>query len=345
MASYQIGQYRFTGSGCTTSLTATTDVAEVSSSFSSDGSSGAQSGSFIDISLTPQESFSKGEDYYLYLEIPQDLNYDMDFSIKLVKTVNNSETNYQFLKSISVLRGGTGQYNHDVCLYKGVDDSILVNFPVAYSNYNSMIKKKSVKNKIYLDNNTGNYYIGLGASGSNGYQLAQDSASGLVTVNASVLSETWHEEQGKNKGVFELCFRPVEDGFSKILLQMTRTAEDYSISRSDGSFGRKIDKDNLIYRLYQLSNKVDDMHKNGSLSRIGVWGHAGMMMAINGEEIRIGPSGYYELDTVEVTSLGVVAPSEVVNKDGVKDDTFNPFVNNWTCDYEYKVTDDTKGSE
>ena len=44
------------------------------------------------------------------------------------------------------------------------------------------------------------------------------------------------------------------------------------------------------------------------------------MMAINGEEIQIGSSGYYELNDFEVNDLRVVA-------DGVKD-TF-------TLDYQY----------
>jgi hypothetical protein len=29
------------------------------------------------------------------------------------------------------------------------------------------------------------------------------------------------------------------------------------------------------------------------------------MMAINGEEIKVGPSGYYELNDFEITSLGI----------------------------------------
>ena len=64
-----------------------------------------------------------------------------------------------------------------------------------------------------------------------------------------------------------------------------------------------------------------------ALSRIGVWSHPGLVMAVNGEEIRVGPSGFYELDTVPVETLGIVAP------DG-------DYSNNWTVDYEYKQTEE-----
>ena len=48
------------------------------------------------------------------------------------------------------------------------------------------------------------------------------------------------------------------------------------------------------------------------------------MMAINGEEIKIGPSGFYELSEVPVSSLGVVA---------------RDFNDSFTVDYEFSNQD------
>ena len=49
-------------------------------------------------------------------------------------------------------------------------------------------------------------------------------------------------------------------------------------------------------------------------------------MTINGEEIRIGPSGYYELlDIIPITSIGIVADS---------------WDDNWTIDYTYEINAD-----
>ena len=72
--------------------------------------------------------------------------------------------------------------------------------------------------------------------------------------------------------------------------------------------------------LYELENLVDQVNRDKTLSRIGIWSHPGLIMTINGEEIRVGPSGYYELDALDIESIGIVATS---------------WADNWTMDYQY----------
>jgi hypothetical protein len=60
-----------------------------------------------------------------------------------------------------------------------------------------------------------------------------------------------------------------------------------------------------------------------ALTHIGVWGHPEQILAINGEEIRIGQSGFYELNDFTITQLGVIV------NDPIKD--------RFTIDYEYKL--------
>ena len=47
-------------------------------------------------------------------------------------------------------------------------------------------------------------------------------------------------------------------------------------------------------------------------------------MIINGEEIRIGPSGYYEQDALPIDSLGVVVPDGTTNSYFYIDYEFDP---------------------
>ena len=49
-----------------------------------------------------------------------------------------------------------------------------------------------------------------------------------------------------------------------------------------------------------------------------------MVMAINGEEIRIGQSGYYELNDFEITSFGIAAETNSDN-------------NTFIMDYQYPI--------
>ena len=92
---------------------------------------------------------------------------------------------------------------------------------------------------------------------------------------------------------------------------MIRTAEDYNIQGVvDGSnvYGRYIPLDQFDYSLYTLTNLVNDIRPNGQLDRVGIWSHPGLLMSVNGEEIRVGKSGLWEVDGIlPIKSLGIVA--------------------------------------
>ena len=114
---------------------------------------------------------------------------------------------------------------------------------------------------------------------------------------------------------------------------MTRQAEDYNIQHTTSqgtTYGRMLDLEKVKCELCQLSNLVESMNNNGSLDRIGIWGHSGLMMAINGEEIRIGPSGFYELSEVPISSIGVVA---------------RDYTDSFTIDYEFTRKDTEEDGE
>ena len=91
-----------------------------------------------------------------------------------------------------------------------------------------------------------------------------------------------------------------------------------------GYYGRKIDEDYFDAQVYRLSNLVA-LTGHSPLSHIGVYSHPNLIMAINGEEIRVGQSGYYELNDFEITNLGIAADND--------DDT-----DRFTVDYQYQVT-------
>lgn len=311
MATTQIGQYRYTGKNCVTDISASSSIGYVDASADISTSSGS---SFQDIAITPATAFGKDKDYYFRIKIPQDLNYDMEFNIKLTKSDDGSTTQYQFLKTVTVVKGGSGTNVYHVVLYEKSDGEAAAMIPLVYQ-----AGATSVKDYIYYDSSSGAFYRG---NGGISYTRTTD-------FNQVYLSASWKTEIGENYGIFELIFRPVEDNFTSLLLQMVRQPEDYNIQKTvDGvvEYGRKVDKDKVSFTLYELTNLKNYMTTN-NLIRIGVWAHSGLMMAVNGEEIHIGPSGYYELSQLEVTSLGIVAPND-------------DYTNSFTVDYEYNVSED-----
>ena len=303
MPTYQIGQLRYSGSGCVSDVASSVSHQNVSIN---SGTVNEEGSYFQDVVISPNTAFVKDRDYYLSIKIPQDMNYTLTFNIKLIKSEDNINNVYQYLKNITIERGGGDTSNiYNVVLYEKSDGSVAAMIPLEYSPGGI-----NTKDYIYYDSQNDYYYLGNGGT----------SYTRTYNYNDLSMMASWREELGDNFGVFELVFRPVEDSFTGILLEMVRTAEDYNIQRSDGTYGRIIDLTRVEYTLYSLNNLVDLMNKDRTLSRIGIWSHPGLMMAINGEEIKIGPSGYYELDAVPVESIGIVAT-------GWKD--------NWTIDYQY----------
>jgi hypothetical protein len=313
--SFQVGQLRYTGKNCVTELTSVlsyqyTNLTNNETSIATN---------FKDVLVTPlNNSFEKDKSYYFYIAIPQDMNYDLNFNIKLVKKQNNQVQYYQFLRQLSVLRGGTAENVFNIALYETTNGKVLSMIPLEYQ-----AGVTTQKDKLYiqrLDNNQVKFYLGTGSTA----YLSTDK------VNLSQIVASWRQSEDTNYSDFEIVFTPLEEGFTSILLELERSAEDYSIQHTTETgieYGRyvdisKISKDKGQIKLYSVNNLIDTIRAGATLSRIGVNSCPGLLMAINGEEIRVGPSGYYECDVIPITSIGIVAGN-------------NNYENNWTLDYTY----------
>lgn len=309
----QIGQLRYMGSGCINPLSTTISYQSVNMGGASDDSS---SSSFQDVTITPATTFSKNKDYYFKIAVPQDMNYDMSFNLKLIKYENNTNMVYQFLKNITIPRGGSGANVYRVVLYEYTSNGQTYTEAMIPLKYEASSTNIQV-NKLYYKEDDKTYWLGKSST-----RYEQTDKVNEVSITAS-----WKDEQSDRFGVFEITFRPIEDLFAAILLEMIRTAEDYSIQRLENGkieFGRKVDinklKQGSNVELFEIINLVDSINKDRSLSQIGVWSHPGLVMTINGEEIKVGPSGFYQLDVLPVYSLGIVA---------------RDYNDNWTLDYTY----------
>ena len=296
MATTSIGQYRFKGTGsCVTEVASSKSYKAISMTGDTNGS---DSTSFQDVKISTDTPLVRDKDYYLYLKIPQDLNYDLAFNVKLTKREAQGGTEeYQFLKQVSIPRGGGAANTYTVALYEASDGAVRVAIPKTYEQ-----GAKSVKDELYYDSASETYYLGTGNT----------TYTKTSKYNDMVLTASWIHETGSYFGYAEMAFRPVEDNFSEITIEMVRSAEDYNVQHEgeDGQvvYGRYVSLDSFDYKLYTLTNLVDEISKGKELTRIGVWSHPGLLMAVNGEEIRVGRSGLWEIDGIlPIQSLGIVA--------------------------------------
>ena len=135
------------------------------------------------------------------------------------------------------------------------------------------------------------------------------------------------EEEAKVANI-ELIFTP-NITFSKIIIRMDRNAIDFGISYTENNItytGRKFTlgenetSDSEDFKIYSIINKKPESVK--AFNKIGVQGPPGLLMCINGQEIRVGPSGIYETrNGYKINFIGFI----------VKDNR-----DNFILDYQYQ---------
>ena len=109
---------------------------------------------------------------------------------------------------------------------------------------------------------------------------------------------------------FELVISPSDNHtYNQIYFELNRELIDYNILKPDGTYGREmnisIDRLDEIYNVINyLSSSIDNKYL---LKQIGVQGPPGLLMSINGEAIRIGRSGIYEINNgINTTFIGFI---------------------------------------
>lgn len=106
--------------------------------------------------------------------------------------------------------------------------------------------------------------------------------------------------------------------FDSLLLEIQRGEVDKSVATIVnegknqftviGRFLNVTDSDSNVFDVkISKIEKILPSIKNTTIKQIGVWGRSGLPLILNGEEIKIGPSGYFELKDFDLTSIGVLA--------------------------------------
>lgn len=105
-----------------------------------------------------------------------------------------------------------------------------------------------------------------------------------------------------------------QKAFTHVLLEIQRDTIDKSIigTADDGKkvYGRYLNVDNTNKNEFDVEVlRIEPLLENKKIVQLGVWGQPNLPLIINGEEIKVGPSGQFELKDYEITSLGVCVRS------------------------------------
>lgn len=155
---------------------------------------------------------------------------------------------------------------------------------------------------------------------------------------------------------FEVIFTPSQD-FDSILFEYDRTAVDYRQDQNDTKVrpiypyidGEESEEQEYIMgrrmvvkilRLEKIENLFSKKENYqiaesdiNQITKIGIQGPPGMLVSINGQQIRIGGNGIYQLNNelITINQLGVV-PIETIAQ--------NYYKNYFIIDYEYNKKED-----
>lgn len=311
---------------------------------------------YQDICLKKESSetfnFVPGTPYLLRLNIPKDSSYPCNYYIKLISNdaIQNEQIsanfeNFQMIKWVTIpYQIGSGDSTR-VILFpvdsEGFPDGNGTDLRVA------IVKEleRVISDNLYIfadDVLYDNGYYFLYSPNSNQSSIlgweeipARTSENGFIEIlnkNVTLMDHIWKDEANKENDFvgFNIIFTPrtADISFGQILIQMVRNNYDKDIySESLGVFGRRLNhaqwvsSPEMAPKVFELTNVLDGLDID-SFTNIGIYSHPNLLMAINGEEIRIGQSGYYELNDFEITSFAIAAEN---SKD------------NFTLDYQYRV--------
>lgn len=141
-----------------------------------------------------------------------------------------------------------------------------------------------------------------------------------VTVDNIQNIRSFVVKQGLGTTTFELIFTP-NSNYNQIIFELKRMALDFYTDNGDGTRGRIMNI--KILQFDRVINVISSyLAKNfpgmTSLKKIGIQGPPGLLFCIDGEEIRIGRSGIYELynEDITISYIGFIIKDSLFTQDG-----------------------------
>lgn len=186
------------------------------------------------------------------------------------------------------------------------------------------------KNYVYYNSDSRNY-LKSPIDGSFDSNTSYQNRCYITQYHEGKIEKEWLSAQSTNdaKMSFDIVFSPkynLTSGYPYILLEIDRTGthqtqiqyvDDVDKQTYNGTFMNKIGISGELYTITNLlgeNNMITAPIKTGNqngnnniLNHIAVWSHPELLLAINGEEIKVGPTNFYELDDFTINFLGVVA--------------------------------------
>lgn len=274
--------------------------------------------------------------YLVKLSIPQDLNYKLNYAVRLVNILNESDdlrqqTSFQFVKYITIpARNLNAVEESEVWLYR-IGNSDIVNAAVAIKIQNEQdftvttiqkqFSSEERATKIFYWEKDNEIQSIWKCDSEGNFDVDDDSKIidyvNDIQKNNNLMAHIFEDESTGDNIICYFIFSPnLSNEYDAIYFYLRPIPQDDDIQWKDDNnnimYGRHVDVSKVECSLFELTNILGigngtaniNMGQNDVVN-IGVWGRSEQIMAINGEEIRIGPSGYFELKDFPIKTLCV----------------------------------------
>ena len=211
-----------------------------------------------------------------------------------------------------------GQFRRDQL----ATDSYITTLEYTVANYQRLtgtaIQKKFVDKMITLNTplvNSKSYYLQVAINKMSSQQNFSLLLKKSTDNNANQNIEDFYVTSGSSGSeTFEFIITPNTE-YDRIVFYLSRTDTDYQQNNNDNTYGRK--PSIQVLNFGEVVNLLTSPINHSPLLKIGVQGSAGMLMVINGEPIRIGPNGTYEINNgYKIKTFGAIIKNNNLSTDG-----------------------------
>ena len=282
--------------------------------------------SYRDVAFELPDGIEYGNSYYMTITLPQDGLYDTTVNLKLCaeNLLSNEEfkidfNKFQQIKQLTVPASNSSADSiySEVILFEyqnGQNTLVAADIPIHVS----------TSSGTYTESHLYEY------NGAYKYALATDSSwsgNNLVSVtnySSYNLAQGWKitsENITNDTITYSFVFSPkynLTDAYKYLWIEVIHDNEDIRLSDQSQTYnGKTIPINNIEMSVYKITNLLPETLlgiasiKSGvnTLNGITITGPNTLIAAINGEEIKIGSTGQYELKDFNITSLGLVVKS------------------------------------